>query len=111
MAEATPERCTATDASHRQCKNPSVEGAPFAVCPRHASELYRFIDESFRGYRSETAEGLAERIATESLCPDWKTRGHWVYYVQIGPYVKIGKSTYINSRLRNYPPGHSVVSC
>lgn len=109
MVDVSRGRCVAHNVRGLECGDPSLPSPPFPICPNHAAEIYRYVGEAFAAESSERGSAL-DRLKHASPLPEWDARGHWVYYVQVGHLVKIGKSTCLNHRMRNYPPGSKLLA-
>lgn len=103
------EECTAQLRSGRFCSSPTLPDAPFPICVHHATRLYEFVKHSIRAAEDETdyevlsaimAPGAnAREIAGRDEAPSV------VYYLRVGPLIKIGRTRNLTYRLNAYPPG------
>lgn len=100
------EQCTVSFAFNGSCTRPSIEGAPIAICFKHAMETYNFLAEELAGISDEAAANILAEPETQRL-PAWRTDlpdGEHVYYVEVDGMVKIGYTSNLKQRLRDYPP-------
>lgn len=110
-------RCTIQRHNGDFCDAPGAEDMPFPICTRHALELYRRVREMIEGATATDGRALAagnrmvagmvaERRAREAVAADHDV----VYYVKVGDLIKIGYTSDLRSRIRNYPPGRRLLA-
>ena len=110
--------CTAQRRDGSFCDRPTLPDAPFPICLKHASEVYGFLRGRMgevvdnREAMLERASSLLERIAEsraerEEFKPDRVGR---VYYVQVGPLIKIGFTERLAARIASYPPNSRLLA-
>lgn len=106
MPEVGVSRCTAQRPNGTFCDRPSLPGAPFPICLKHAALAYQFVV----GRIPDTGPEFA--VAALSALVESQTASHAtpevvdavIYYMQVGPFIKIGTTTTLARRLRSYPP-------
>jgi hypothetical protein len=106
-----PPSCTVSLPEGGFCDANSAPDMPFAICAQHAVLLYRRMQEmvtevqvnhrDFPDIHAAAVEGVHERGNTSS---------HQVYYVQVGPLIKIGVTKQLRQRLAKYPPGSELLA-
>lgn len=92
--------CVATTRTGWTCGKPSLPYAPFPICLHHGSELYQFVNRMMRHGASPAA------AATQTPYREPEPRpplNEVVYYLQIGPLIKIGTTGNLKTRLSAYP--------
>lgn len=100
------EQCSVSYATGGDCNRPSMEGAPLAICFKHAMDTYSFLAAHLAAIPDETAAAILAEPETRRL-PAWRTDlpdGEHVYYIEVDGLVKIGYTSNLKQRLRDYPP-------
>lgn len=103
------------------CIWPDCAGEPYneviPVCARHMFEIYDYVKQSDLDEPREVAiqRNRRQRAADERSRRAWlkqqklrESRGSqpgWIYYLHIDGKIKIGYTTDIVQRMRQYPPG------
>mgnify|MGYP001586363134 FL=1 len=96
------------------CGKPSPQMAPFAICGRHAREVYDYFSQFIDGvthdpvFRAKLALDWVEderRKVPAAPAPEAV-----VYYVQIGKLIKIGYTEHIRKRMQQYPPTRRLLA-
>lgn len=104
-------RCTAQKENGRFCDDPTIPDAPFPICFRHAAQLYRFL-------RGRITADTDQETALEHVATLFEPRAQVrssadrvvVYYVQVGDLIKIGSTTRLADRLKDYPPNRRLLA-
>lgn len=109
-------RCTAGLSSGDFCDADAAPDMPFAICARHALQVYRhmqaIVTEARTNPRSYVAahDTLIKRVHDERYARD-NTPTHLVYYVEVGQLIKIGTTGGpLRQRLAAYPPGSKLLA-
>lgn len=117
--------CTAQRRNGKFCDRRSIPDAPFPICFQHAGKILEFmricfgermtsIDDERVDHFLSYAGGLqAVAIASELLAPpaaQARPRNSVVYYVRVGRFIKIGRTTNLQSRIRSYPPESELLA-
>lgn len=92
--------CAPVSVHHLACDGRSVPGAPFPLCVGHLAEVLKFVNDAQAravGSPTPTAGDLPPTVGT-------------VYYVSTGPFIKIGFTTNLAQRLKQYPPDAEVLT-
>lgn len=106
--------CTAQKRDGSFCDGRSLPDAPFPICLRHAGEVLSFLrfrlDEEVRndGDRLGRAADLLDRVASPHRA--FPPRAGRVYYVQVGPLIKIGFTERLTARINGYPPNSVLLA-
>lgn len=98
--------CTVSYASGVSCERPPIEGGPVSVCFKHAMEIYNFLAAELAAIPDATADAILAEPETMRL-PAWRSdlpTGEHVYYIEVDGLVKIGYTSNLKQRLRDYPP-------
>lgn len=103
--------CTAQKNDGSFCDRPSLRDAPFPICVTHTAELYRFIRQHMDA-AAETTLSVLETLDTAwNGGRKFKVLGESiVYYVEVGPLIKIGTTTDLERRIAQYPPGSKLLA-
>jgi len=108
-------RCTTELADGRFCDTTSAEGAPFPICPRHAAQLYGWMQgmvAEVQGKHREYPElyaAVVQDVADDQYAKA-NTRRHQIYYVRIGELIKIGTTANLQRRISQYPPNSELLA-
>jgi len=98
------------------CGQPSHPVAPFAICGRHARQVWERFNQFADSVRSNEISQLAvmlnehdavRRRSTRELA---ESQTGLVYYVQIGDNLKIGYTKNLPQRLAAYPPTRRLLA-
>jgi hypothetical protein len=106
--------CTAVQSNGTFCDRQSLPDAPFPICVHHAALILQFIKD--RLPRTEPEIQATRRRAEEQerirTAPISRARAErsTVYYLQVGPHIKIGRTTNLTERMRDYPPGSTLLA-
>jgi hypothetical protein len=100
--------CTAQNDSGAFCDRPSLPGAPFPICIKHAAKIMAFLNDvvpaAIEDRMIVAAEAMRQdrhaRTERQRRAPDVFV----VYYLQVGEAIKIGYTANLPTRLRTYPP-------
>lgn len=108
MRNRTHTTCTVLRHNDQFCDAPSADDMPFPICARHAAKLYRHVREQIVPLASDPAFALWHNLGEIQRQRDAKqtadqAKQHVVYYLQIGPHLKIGYTGNLKQRLRDYP--------
>lgn len=104
MLQGTPvTTCTTQLPNGKFCEATAHADMPFPICGKHASQIWRHINEMLK-----VVEPRAE-IDGDSI-PTGRERRSLVYYLQVGPMVKIGTTKHLYGRLRSYPPNRKLLA-
>ena len=106
--------CTAQRESGAFCDQPSLPGAPFPICLKHAAKIMAFLNDmkpdALEDRMVVAAEAIrqnrASRAERERRAPDV----YVVYYLQVGDAIKIGYTGNLPKRLRAYPPNAKLLA-
>lgn len=100
--------CTAQMSDASPCGKQSVENMPFPICEWHVLRAYRWVTLHMQSLADDPVFQWQFRM--ESLDAEHARdrrrmagREHVVYYLQIGPHIKIGYSSRLKQRLATYP--------
>lgn len=118
VARATPAHipagtCVVAIEGEDLCGQDALPGAPWPACTRHALDMYRHV-ASLMTDRTINVPSLV-RTLVEFDANGGKRAGQarpdvmngWpsvVYYLQLGELIKIGRTTRLIPRIRQYPP-------
>jgi hypothetical protein len=106
--------CTAQRRDGSFCDGPTLPDAPFPICLRHAGEVLAFlrgrVDETVldNGARLGRSIDLLDHVASPSRA--FPPRVGRVYYVQVGPLIKIGFTERLTARINGYPPNSVLLA-
>lgn len=105
-------RCTAQIYNGEFCDAPSADDMPFPICALHATRVYRRVGEMATGALLDPATGLLRTLMSP---PPQERRSERpqesvVYYVLIGPHIKIGFTTTLKTRMHAYPPSRKLLA-
>lgn len=106
--------CTAQRDSGAFCDLPSLPGAPFPICLKHAAKLMAFLDDL-------RPEAMADRMIVAARAMTQAREGqeerlrrgpdvYVVYYLEVGDAIKIGYTSNLSNRLRDYPPNSKLLA-
>lgn len=102
------ETCTAQRRNGSFCDSHAMAGAPFPICARHAIRVFEFIADELKS-RTTTAGALdalrtfTANHATNVKRAPFNPQPECVYYVQVGPHIKIGHTMHLKARMEAYP--------
>jgi hypothetical protein len=102
-------RCCITDGHGDPCGSTVMTNSPQPICAFHAAAISEFFLKQDRVELMRQA-ALARQAAAPPRLPDLVPRASVVYYVQVDAAIKIGTSTDIARRMRDYPP-HARLLC
>lgn len=108
-------RCTAQAESGRFCDDPTMEGAPFPMCIRHGAQLMAFMHGVAEQVEASPVD--IRMLVLQKTHDPRRRRDHLplrptetIYYVQVGDLLKIGYSTNLRQRLKDYPPNRRLLA-
>lgn len=106
------EQCSVSYVTGGDCNRPSMEGAPLAICFKHAMDTYSFLAAHLAAIPDEVAESILGDVETRRLST-WNAdlpAGEHVYYVEADGLVKIGYTANLSQRMRAYPPSSVLLA-
>lgn len=103
-SDNTATLCTVSRSLEGQCDGPAVEGAPVAICFRHALEVYQFMQGAIDATPMEFRRQVLSEVKQEEPSRMPKRVVDVVYYIEFEGMVKIGFSNDLRRRIREYPP-------
>jgi hypothetical protein len=99
-------RCTAQLGSGAFCDARGMVDMPFPICARHARQIY----ERMREHEASRLESAVDRARAKVVTPEVlaaraETRRRYeeqavVYYMKIGPHIKIGTTKNLRERIK-----------
>jgi len=105
-ARPMSQRCTVPVWGHSFCDRPAAPNAPVAICSKHASEVWAFINDALGAadpFADQRTLSVIDRMAPDGL-------GEVVYYIRAGKYLKIGRTVDLRRRMYHYQPGVELVA-
>jgi hypothetical protein len=109
-SHARSTRCTVELLGGEFCDTDRAPDMPFAICARHAIQVYRRLHEMVGEVKGKHHEYPELHDAVVGAVRDERLAlRHSVYYVRVGDLIKIGKTTQLRQRLLNYPPGSELL--
>jgi hypothetical protein len=106
--------CTAQKDSGAFCDRPSLPGAPFPICLKHAAQIVEFLDDVAPRDRDDRMivawRSLEQQRAGETERRRRAPDVYVVYYLQVGDMVKIGYTSNLPTRMRTYPPNSRLLA-
>jgi hypothetical protein len=107
-------RCTAVRSTGRFCDQPSLPGAPFPICVKHAARIMAFLNDVTPRTVGHQVVVAAEAIRQNRAVVAERHRRapdvYVVYYLQVGDAIKIGYTANLPTRLRTYPPNAKLLA-
>jgi len=109
--DATAAECTTQLRTGSFCSNPTIPGAPYPVCIKHAAKLYEFIQQSMVAASEDPvtltlmakllsiSDRTTMRRCTDPTQAQRRAAQSVVYYLQIHDFIKIGTTTNLVDRL------------
>lgn len=101
------------------CDAPTWPDAPFPICVRHLTMAYRAARERIEDlHRSDpmyarliAIGGLDDSLGLSSSGRSSDAdKKNWVYYLQVGPLLKIGHTDNLTKRMNAYPPNSRLLA-
>lgn len=100
--------CTAQLSDASTCGKPSVDGITFPICERHVLNAYRWVTLHMESLADDPL--FQWKFRMDSLDAEHARdrrrragRSEVVYYVQVGPHIKIGYTSALAQRMQSYP--------
>lgn len=110
-----PAACVAPTSRGRPCPDTPLPDAPFPLCVHHLSMVWKYANERVSRARAGRPAAEQRRLppAPDLVAAAGAARPRQpgtVYYLRIGPLIKIGVTGDLVARLKNYPPNAEVLA-
>lgn len=103
-SDNTATLCTASRSIEGQCEGRAIEGAPVAICFKHALSVYQFMQGAIDATPMEFRRSVLSEIQQPTPKRMPKRVVDVVYYIEFEGMVKIGFSNDLRRRYKAYPP-------